>query len=95
MLTVVVAVVDGESPRVADTIRTTATVLGISAGAATAEQLAGVAASAAADGRKINGILVADPDSADRTTGRVPRPARPADRMQPTRLTGMTTESRL
>lgn len=95
MLTVVVAVVDGGNPRVADTIRTTATVLGVSAGAATAEQLAGAAASAAADGRKINGILVADPDSADHTTGRVPQPARPARRTQSTRMTGMTTETRL
>ena len=43
-------------------MRTTATVLGVSAGAATAEQLARVAVVAAADGREITGILVADPD---------------------------------
>ena len=72
----------------------TATVLGVSAGAATAEQLARVAVSAAADGREIAGILVADPDSADHTTGRIPQLARPGQHRMPTRMTGMTTEIR-
>ena len=72
-------------------MRTTATVLGVSAGAATAEQLARVAASAAADGREIAGILVADPDPADHTTGRLPQLARPAQRRMPTRVTGVPT----
>jgi hypothetical protein len=76
-LSVVVAVVDGWAPRPAGLVRTDATVLGVSAGAATAEQLARVAASAAADGRHIAGILVADPDPADPTTGRLPQLARP------------------
>ena len=53
-------------------MRTTATVLGISAGATTAEQLALTASSLAADGREIAGILVADPEPADRTVGRIP-----------------------
>ena len=69
-LTVVVAVVDGRTARrCPTTMRTTATVLGVSAGAATAEQLARVAVVAAADGREISGILVADPEPTDRTTG--------------------------
>ena len=89
-----VAVVDGQTPQVADTMRTTATVLGVSAGAATAEQLARVAASAAADGRDITGILVADPDPADHTTGRLPELARPAHRKMPTRVTSTSTETR-
>ena len=72
VLAVVVAVVNAKIPEVAGMIRTTATVLGVSADAATAEQLARVAASAAADDRHIAGILVADPDSADHTTGRIP-----------------------
>jgi capsular polysaccharide biosynthesis protein len=93
-LTVVVAVVDGKAPRVADTMRTTATMLGVSASAATAEQLARIAVSAAVDGREIAGILVADPDPADRTTGRVPQVARPGLRRMPTRMTGTTTEIR-
>ena len=93
-LTVVVAVVDGKAPRVAATMRTTSTVLGVSAGAATADELARVANSAAADGRAIAGILVADPDPADRTTGRMPQLARPGQRRTPTRMNGTTTEIR-
>jgi capsular polysaccharide biosynthesis protein len=93
-LTVVVAVVDGEAPRVDATMRTAATVLGVSAGAVTAEQLARVAASAATDGREIAGILVADPDPADRTTGRLPQLTRPTQRKMPTRITGMPAETR-
>jgi capsular polysaccharide biosynthesis protein len=93
-LTVVVTVIGAKAPHAADTLPTAATVLGVSAGAATAAQLAGVAVSVAADGRQIDGILVADPDPADGTTGRVPQLARPAGRRTPTRLTGMTTEIR-
>jgi capsular polysaccharide biosynthesis protein len=94
VLTIVVSVVDGQTPRVADTMRTTATVLGVTAGAATAEQLARVAASAAENGSHIAGILVADPDSDDHTTGYLPQLARPAQRRMPTRITGTATETR-
>ena len=93
-LTVVVAVVDGQTPRMPDTMRTTTTVLGVSAGVATAEELARIAVSAAIDGRQISGILVANPDPGDQTTGQVPRLARPARRRVPTRLNGITTEVR-
>jgi capsular polysaccharide biosynthesis protein len=92
-LSIVVAVVDGETPRVADLRRTRATLLGVSAGAATADQLARVAASSAAAGRHISGILVADPDPADSTTGRVPQLARSVQ-ARPTRLTSPATVSR-
>jgi capsular polysaccharide biosynthesis protein len=92
-LTVVVGVVDGEAPRVDATMRATSTVLGVSAGAVTAEQLARVAASAADDGREIAGILLADPDPADHTTGRLPQLTRPAHRKTPTRVTGAPTET--
>jgi len=87
-LAVVVAVVDGEDPRVADTMRATATVLAVSAGVVTAQQLARVATSAATDGRDIAGTLVANPDPGDHTTGRVPELSRPAHRRMPTRITG-------
>jgi hypothetical protein len=93
-LTVVVAVVDGAEPQIAQTMRTTTTVLGVSAGAATAEQLARVAVNAAGDNRAITGILVADPDSADGTTGRLPlSPVRAAPRRIAAPVTGMTTET--
>jgi capsular polysaccharide biosynthesis protein len=93
-LTVVIAVVDSQSPQVADTTRATATVLAVSAGAVTAEQVARVAASVAAAGRDITGILVADPDPDDHTTGRLPQLSRPAHRRGPTRMTGTTAETR-
>ncbi len=94
VLTIVVTVVDGQDPQVAHTVRTTATVLGVSAGVVTAEQVARVAASAAAAGRDITGILVADPDPDDPTTGRLPQLARPAHRRGPTRITGRTAGTR-
>jgi capsular polysaccharide biosynthesis protein len=93
-LTVVVAVVDSKNPRVADTMRTAATVLAISAGAVTAEQLARVATCAATEGRDITGTLVANPDPADHTTGRVPELSRPTQRRAPTRITGAYVETR-
>ena len=93
-LTVLVVVVDVQAPQVTNMIRTTATVLGVSAGMATAEQLARVAASAAVGGHDVIGILVADPDPADTTTGRLPQVERPAQRRRPTRMTGTTMETR-
>ena len=93
-LTIVVAVVDGESPQVAGSIRTNVTVLGVSAAAVTADQLARVATSAAADGRDLAGIFVADPDPADHTTGQLPQLARSARRRMPTRMTGTAMRHR-
>jgi capsular polysaccharide biosynthesis protein len=93
-LAVVVAVVDGRNPHMPATMRTTATLLGVSAGAATADQLARVAISAVSDDREITGILVADPDSDDKTTGRLPQLVRRGQRAMPTRVTGIATEIR-
>jgi capsular polysaccharide biosynthesis protein len=93
-LTVVVMAVDGQTPRLPEAIRSSATLLGVSSGAATAEQLARAAVNADADGREITGILVADPDSADHTTGRIPQLSRQSQRKLPTRLKGMITELR-
>jgi capsular polysaccharide biosynthesis protein len=92
-LVVLVIVSDGAAPRMPDTMHTDLTVLGVSAGAATAEELARIAMAADADGRGITGILVADPDSTDRTTGRIPQLAGIRRRI-PTRATGIPTESR-
>jgi capsular polysaccharide biosynthesis protein len=86
-LTVVVSVVDDRAPRVADTMRTTMTVLGVRSGSATAQQLARLTASAAGDGRNIAGILVADPDPADDTTGLLPQLTRIGQNRMPTRVT--------
>ncbi len=94
VLTVVVTTVDGQSPRMPDTMRTTTTVLAVSAGATTADQLARVAVSAASDGHEVVGILVADPEPDDNTTGQIPQLARPVRPRRPTRLNGLTTETR-
>jgi capsular polysaccharide biosynthesis protein len=90
---VVVLVIDGRDPQVPPMPRTTATVLGVSSGGATAEELARVATAAAAGGRSIHGILVANPDAGDQTTGRVPR-LTPVQRELPTRVSGRATEIR-
>jgi capsular polysaccharide biosynthesis protein len=92
-LVIVVAVAAGRAAEVPGTMRTSATVIGVSAGAATAEQLARAAVAAAADGQEITGILVADPEPTDQTTGRIPL-ANPASRRSPTRLRGIATEIR-
>jgi capsular polysaccharide biosynthesis protein len=83
-LTVIVTVVDPQAPRVPAAMHATTTMLGVSAGAATAEELARVTVSAAGDGRPLAGIFVADPDPADETTGRVPQPAHRRPPSRPT-----------
>ena len=93
-LAVVVTVIDSQDMKMPDTMRTTVTVIGVSAAAATAEQLARAAAVAAGDGREIAGILVADPESTDRTSGRIPQPVRPRRHRRPSSLTGIMTEIR-
>jgi hypothetical protein len=94
VFTVVVATVDGQTPQMPYTMRTTATVLAVSAGVATADQLARVAVSTAIDGREIVGILVADPEPDDHTTGQIPQLAKPVRRRSLTHVNGLTTETR-
>lgn len=93
-LTVVVLVLDSQTPQMPDTMRTSTTVIGVSAGAATAEQLSCVAGVAATHRRDIAGILVAGPEPDDQTTGRVPAMPAPARLRRPRRLSNMTTEIR-
>lgn len=76
-LTVLVVTLDDQAAKFPETMRTTTAVLGVSAGSASAEQLARVAVTAAADGREIAGVLVADPEPTDHSSGRIrPRPIR-------------------
>lgn len=94
-LTVVVATLDSRDPRVAGAMHTSATIIGVSAGGATADQLALAAVTVAADGREIAGILIADPDPEDHTTGRIPQFVRPSrNGMAPVHVTSPTTEVR-
>jgi capsular polysaccharide biosynthesis protein len=93
-LVVAVRIVDSQTPQMLGLPPTAATVLAVSAGTATAEQLARAATIAAEDGRDIAGILVADPDPVDETTGRIPQLGLPSRRSTPTRVQGIPTESR-
>ena len=78
--TVIIATVDGQTPEMPRHHAHDRDGLAVSAGAATADQLARVAVSAAIDGREIAGILVADPEPDDHTTGQIPELARPVRR---------------
>jgi capsular polysaccharide biosynthesis protein len=89
---IVVTVVDGRTPLMPHAISTTSTVLGVSSGVATPEQLARAATAAATYGREVGGILVADPDPADQSTGRIPQLVPPLRRQLPTRANDVPTE---
>ena len=93
-LTIVVATVDGRNPHMPETMRTTTTVLAVSAGVASADELARVAVSAAIEDRDITGILVANPDPDDNTTGQIPQLVKPARHRRPARVSRLTTEIR-
>lgn len=64
-------VVDRTEPQLAGVGQSAATLVAISSGAVTAEELARLAVAAASDGRTIDGLIVADPEPTDHTTGRV------------------------
>jgi capsular polysaccharide biosynthesis protein len=93
-LTIVVATVDGRNPRMPQTMRTTTAVLAVSPGVASADELARVAVSAAIEDRDITGILVANPEPDDNTTGQIPQLVRPAQHRRPARVSRLTTEIR-
>jgi hypothetical protein len=75
-------------------MRTATTLLAVSAGTASADELARVAVSAAIDDRDISGILVANPDPDDNTTGQLPQLVKPARHRRPARVSRLTTEIR-
>lgn len=85
-LVVLVHVVDPKAPNAALQPAAAMTLLAVSAGAATAEQLARVALTAAADGDSIQGMVVVNPDPADATTGRLPQPTRTTSLLVPSRV---------
>jgi hypothetical protein len=88
-LTVVLAVVDPERPGLGDLPQTEVTLLAVSSAAATAEELARVAVTADDAGRRISGVVLADPDDLDRTTGRLLHHERAHQVTLPAHLTGL------
>ena len=87
-LSIHLVVVDRDAPHVVGAEPTTNTIVAISAGTVTAEELARLAVAAAADDRNIDGLVVTDPDPTDRTIGRVSQSARRSSSRLPTLLTG-------
>lgn len=93
-LRVLVVVVDRGAPRLGDSTPAQLTLVAVSAGKATAEELARVAVATADDGRTIDGLVVADPDPTDRTTGGGPQARRRTRSVAPTPLSGTARGSR-
>lgn len=87
-LTVVLAVVDRQHPRIPDLSKASVVLLALSAGSSTAEELARVAVAVDDAHGRIEGIVVTDPDTLDRTTGRFLQLDRAQQVPLPTRLTG-------
>ncbi|MDN5854005.1 MAG: Wzz/FepE/Etk N-terminal domain-containing protein [Actinomycetia bacterium] len=88
-LMIVLAVVDPDTSEVSNLPDTRASVLAVSSGAATAEDIARIAVSADDAGSPIDGIIVADPDNLDRTSGRFVQSERASRAPSPSRLTGV------
>lgn len=88
-LTISVVVVDATEPVVPSSVRSAVTILGLSAGTVTAEQLARAATAVADAGGYVPGIIVADPDPTDQTTGLEPQLGRAVQRRMPSRLRGV------
>jgi capsular polysaccharide biosynthesis protein len=93
-LTIGVVVVDGDGPHVPPWARSSVAILGVSAGAVRAEHLARAATAIADSGGYVLGVLVADPDPSDRTTGLDTYLGGPTQRRAATRLNGMPMETR-
>jgi capsular polysaccharide biosynthesis protein len=87
-LAIQLLVVDRDTPRLSNVPRTTTTIVALSAGSVTAEELARLAVAGAADDRAIDGLVVADPDPTDRTVGRVSQATRGSGFRLPTLLAG-------
>ena len=84
--------VDRQQPVLPDLRRADAIVLIVSSGTATEEDLARVAVAAYESGGRFRGIVVADPDSLDHTTGRLLQAQRAVEPPMPMKLTGVETD---
>jgi hypothetical protein len=87
-LTIQVVVVDRLKPELVGLPHATKVVLAVSPGSATGEELARAAVTVDDGRRDIVGVIVADPDKLDRTTGRLLQVERARQTRLPSRLTG-------
>ena len=83
--------VDRKQPELGDAPASAATILSVAAGTATEQELARVAVAVDDAGRRIDGIVVADPDQTDRTSGRHTMDERSRRPALPMRLTGIAS----
>jgi hypothetical protein len=88
--TVVLAVADRREPILSGLPDTEVTVLAISPGLGSREDLARLAVAVDDVGRRIDGIIIADPDPADATTGRRTLDERTLETPLPVRTTGVS-----
>jgi hypothetical protein len=92
-LTIMLVVADRNQPDLREVPATASTILSIAPGTATEQELARVALAVDDAARRIGGILVADPDQADRTSGRHTLDQRSRHGALPVRLTGIASAS--
>lgn len=88
-LTIMLVVVNRRQPDLRDVPDSAVTILSVAAGTATEQELARIAIAVDDTGRRIDGIVVADPDQTDRTSGRHTMEERSRRPAIPVRLTGM------
>jgi len=89
-LTIVLAVVNRKNPDLHELPPTDTTVLAISPGVGTREELARLAVAVDDTGRWLDGVVLADPDATDRTTGRHTLEERARQTPLPLRATGVS-----
>jgi hypothetical protein len=92
-LTIILVVVGRTRPELGDTPASAATILSVASATATEQELARVAIAVDDAGRRIDGIVVADPDQTDHTSGRHTMDERSRRPVLPTRLTGIPSST--
>jgi capsular polysaccharide biosynthesis protein len=89
-LVVELVVVDRRNPQFVRMDSHAVTLLAVSSSSATPEDLARIAVAAYEAGGRISGVILADPDTLDRTTGRLLLQQRSEQVPLPTRMTGVS-----
>jgi capsular polysaccharide biosynthesis protein len=90
-LAITLVVADRRHPNLREAPASAATILSVAAASATEQELARLAVAVDDTGRRIDGIVVADPDQTDRTSGRHTMDERSRQPTLPTRLTGVAS----